>query len=838
MGNTILKLGKMCISLPEEVNSEENTIIERKRQKPEIINPIKLKYKIEECLGHGGNGLVHAGVRRSDGEKVVLKYNGIWDLEYYHSTLPWEDKANVWKSMTHLLWRDVPDIPSIPNSFLINKSPFLPKEVQLLASLQGIEGVANIVDYYTGPGDLNVIVMERTSGNTEDLCDFACNHSLSQLLNEDTAKWIFRQVVSSVRKCYKRGVVHGDIKEENIVIDPFSGQVSLIDFGSGFFRDESCTNKYQGTLQLNAPEYFTSQELDSEAMTVWSLGALLFSMIYGYPTFEKLIRVTEDCHYSFNDLFNQADERLRKINGSLPRKKPYVSQTDADSLRLPSRECKHLIWRCLRRQSSDRISLDDIWTHPALDLGSYNYMYSHLNCRDHGCKHNIRKSHSSKPSSLGSYSSPWISGIHFLQSLQSLTSSTSSSDNHVHSTPIINLSKKDTPEDQFDNTSYEDLNNTYYSMSDPVGEMIAYEIIAQQVIERKPWNLWVDQKTKEDSALSIQEFEPQCQIRCQRLIDLAKKNPTQGSASQIQVYQDETGKYGKFDFLYFDPKYNQNFWDLWGQLENYAQTFTTMMNEGEHLENDSLLKLNEHCLEIISEVKATELEILTEEGLTPVLGVLHIGLQKEWIRLYNQRVKWISKLKSDYRHPKSIQVSDGWVPNDQKRRKIGKDFLEDIKIFKKQTRSICSSMINSELKDGAKEKINRDSYELIQDGIPYLEFGDLWNYEFCEIFEKMVKLYNVVGLILDEEENWGPQALIEMSVVAMENIIEIKKMEVRFMKEEGLTPVLGVLHIGLQNEYIRLHHLRIKWMMETHTSAIRNIIKDVQQRANCCTDED
>eukprot|EP01137_Pigoraptor_chileana_P007691 Opistho-2@53601 len=61
-----------------------------------------------------------------------------------------------------------------------------------------------------------------------DLFDFIETFELS----ESIARTVFRQLLSALRHCHKRGIVHGDVKDENIKVNATTLQVVLIDFGS------------------------------------------------------------------------------------------------------------------------------------------------------------------------------------------------------------------------------------------------------------------------------------------------------------------------------------------------------------------------------------------------------------------------------------------------------------------------------------------------------------------------------------------------------------------------------------------------------------------------------
>ena len=56
------------------------------------------------------------------------------------------------------------------------------------------------------------------------------------------------QVVEAVQYCMSMGVLHRDVKDENILIDLKTSQIKLIDFGSGTFlkEDTHVYTEYEG----------------------------------------------------------------------------------------------------------------------------------------------------------------------------------------------------------------------------------------------------------------------------------------------------------------------------------------------------------------------------------------------------------------------------------------------------------------------------------------------------------------------------------------------------------------------------------------------------------------
>ena len=89
---------------------------------------------------------------------------------------------------------------------------------------------------------------------------------------------IFSQVASALAHMHRRGVFHGDLKPQNIMLSK-NGQVKLIDFGTAWVRGQD-KNRVQGTPQFIAPEQ-AAERVVNEKTDVYNFGATMYRMFTG-----------------------------------------------------------------------------------------------------------------------------------------------------------------------------------------------------------------------------------------------------------------------------------------------------------------------------------------------------------------------------------------------------------------------------------------------------------------------------------------------------------------------------------------------------------------------------
>ncbi len=253
-------------------------------------------YKILRKLGEGGMGVIYLAEDTVLMRRVALKLLSPFLTADEEANERFKKEAQVVASLNH---------PNIVTIYEINSF-----KGQHYLSLEFLEGE-------TLREKLNKHDVEKIS--LENIVDFSV------------------QICSGLNKAHSAGIIHMDIKPENIFITK-DNVIKILDFGvarligSSSIHDEK---NILGTAAYMAPEQLNGEAVDNRT-DIWSLGILIYEMISG-----KLPFIGE---YEQSVVYSILNEEPAKIN----------------SLNAPG-QLKEIVKKCLKKSKNERfISVEEI----------------------------------------------------------------------------------------------------------------------------------------------------------------------------------------------------------------------------------------------------------------------------------------------------------------------------------------------------------------------------------------------------------------------------------------------------------------------------------------------
>jgi serine/threonine protein kinase len=231
-------------------------------------------YKIEKLLGAGGMGEVYLARDTKLDRLVALKI------------LPWHFLADA------------------------DRIARFKREARALVSLNH----PNLITIYeVGEANgLHFIATEFVEGQT--LSSLRAKLSLKELLS------IVAQVAQALAAAHQSGVVHRDIKPDNLMVRP-DGYVKVLDFGLVKLDETSSSRPdlartelgvAMGTLSYMSPEQAAGEPIDHRT-DIWSLGVVLYELVTGQRPFTG-----ESRQATINGILSAEPAAASVVNPNLP----------------------------------------------------------------------------------------------------------------------------------------------------------------------------------------------------------------------------------------------------------------------------------------------------------------------------------------------------------------------------------------------------------------------------------------------------------------------------------------------------------------------------------------
>lgn len=193
----------------------------------------------------------------------------------------------------------------------------------------------NIVRCYDVIQDIDVIyiVMEYCDGG--DLSSLLIGKQFKNVY----IRHYFGQIINAIKFLKEKKIIHRDMKPKNILLMENNKIIKLCDFGFAKQMDSlKRVTTICGSPLYMAPELY-KKESYTESVDVWSLGIILFEMIFGIHPFAK-----------HND--------IESLSASVIKNDIYIGNSSE-----VTENCLNLLSLMLKKYESDRIKIEELFEH-------------------------------------------------------------------------------------------------------------------------------------------------------------------------------------------------------------------------------------------------------------------------------------------------------------------------------------------------------------------------------------------------------------------------------------------------------------------------------------------
>lgn len=211
-------------------------------------------------------------------------------------------------------------------------------EIAILKRIKN-EHIVELIDFQWNQQYI-YLIMEYCSGG--DLHRYI---RANKRLRESIVRKFLQQLAKALRVLQEHNIAHMDLKPQNILLSSVRNpSLKLADFGfAQYLRSGDFASSLRGSPLYMAPEMLLSDHYDNK-VDLWSVGIIMYECLFGTapyasPTFEEV---------------------AAKIRTDKPIQLPE-GKTVSDS-------CTDLLLKLLQRNPKQRISFEDFFAHPFVDL--------------------------------------------------------------------------------------------------------------------------------------------------------------------------------------------------------------------------------------------------------------------------------------------------------------------------------------------------------------------------------------------------------------------------------------------------------------------------------------
>jgi casein kinase II subunit alpha len=240
------------------------------------------------------------------------------------------------------------------------------REAKILFNLQDGPNIIKLLDIVQNPESHQLTFVFEHASNA----DFS---ELAQSTSEFEVKYYLYQLMRALQYSHAHGIMHRDIKPQNIIYNRETRQLRLIDWGlAEFYHPHRRYNIHVASRHFKAIELLVDYQFYDYSIDIWGFGATMAGIIFqrapffrGTDDFDMVARITSvlgtdafDKYVKKYGIQVPADLQVQRSRGK------KWSSFVREGVQFASQEAIDLISQCLRYDHMERITAEQALQHP------------------------------------------------------------------------------------------------------------------------------------------------------------------------------------------------------------------------------------------------------------------------------------------------------------------------------------------------------------------------------------------------------------------------------------------------------------------------------------------